>query len=304
MQEELKDFDFDTLYFGGGVALNCKATYLIEKSYPNLSIRICPSAGDAGSSIGAAYNKLVHNSSSDFFESYSISPKTPYLGNFDNSFSAVDYCNLHGIPYIQARSSDAAELIVDFLCEQKVVGVYQARSEFGPRALGNRSILANPQSEDAVSFVNSKIKSREDFRPLAPITTLELFEAYFKSSKYSHLMQYMLTLCTIDDELRQKMPSAVHVDKTARIQVLDHGDNNLIESVLREFYLRTSCPALINTSFNQRGEPIVETYEDAFRCFCSTGLAALVMDDVVISRSALPSYLVNQFTHKTHFALD
>ena len=104
LQEELKDFDFDTLYFGGGVALNCKATYLIEKSYPNLSIRICPSAGDAGSSIGAAYNKLVHNSSSDFFESYSISPKTPYLGNFDNSFSAVDYCNLHGIPYIQARS--------------------------------------------------------------------------------------------------------------------------------------------------------------------------------------------------------
>ena len=92
----------------------------------------------------------------------------------------------------------------------------------------------------------------------------------------------------IDDELRQKMPSAVHVDKTARIQVLDHGDNNLIESVLREFYLRTSCPALINTSLNQRVSK-VETMK-MLRCFCSTGLAALVMDDVVISRSALPSY--------------
>ena len=304
LQHEFEDLEFDTLYFGGGVALNCKVTYLIESKYPNLTVQICPSAGDAGSSIGAAYNKLVNSDSFDFLESCPTSFKTPYLGNFENTFCAADFCELHGIKYMTANNSDVASLIVDFLCENKVVGVYQARSEFGPRALGNRSILANPQSKDAVSFVNSKIKSREDFRPLAPITTRKLFDICFKSAKYSHLMSYMLTLCIVDDAMREKMPSAVHVDSTARIQVLENGENKLIQSVLHEFHLRTSCPALINTSFNQRGEPIVETYEDAFRCFCSTGLAALLMDDVFIARSKLPSYLIDQFSHKTHFMLD
>ena len=117
-------------------------------------------------------------------------------------------------------------------------------------------------------------------------------------------MGYMLTLCKIDDSLSQQMPSAVHVDNTARIQVLECGDNELVESVLNHFYLRTGCPALINTSFNQRGEPIVETYDDAFRCFCSTGLSALLMNEVIVLRSSLPAYLIDQFSHKTKFALD
>lgn len=280
------------IFIGGGVALNCKLTSEIQKTFADHKVFICPAAGDSGSAIGCCYAKLL----ADLPNTQRLKvTTTAYLGKNISQAGIDDYLELLGF-----TKRDINESSVDFLSrllsDGQVGAFFNGKSEFGPRALGNRSILADPSKENALSIINKYIKSREDFRPLAPITTEELATSVFNVRREKlHLLRYMLSLVDVPASVQNLIPSAVHVDGTARLQVINDTENKFIHSLINCFYLKTGVPALINTSFNQRGEPIVETIDDVLICFASANLDFLVAGNSILLRkeqdeSVLMSY--------------
>lgn len=308
------------LCLSGGVALNCVANGKLARSGLFKSLFIQPASGDSGGSLGAALQCHYKNTGMQReADGVQDSMQGAYLGN--------DYSNAHieqnlrqlNACYQKLDPSALIEATAASLADDKVIGWFQGRMEFGPRSLGARSILGNPQSEHMQSVMNLKIKNRESFRPFAPVVLAEEARQWFALDQPS---PYMLIVApvqpdkrepTLDDVgyvgieklklKRSQIPAVTHVDFSARVQTVDGKHNPLFRQLLTAFARQTGCPVLINTSFNVRGEPIVESPEDAYRCFMRTEMDCLVIGQFLLMKSEQPQW--NEDTDwRTHYALD
>jgi len=292
------------LVMAGGVALNCVANAKLLSSGIFENIWIQPAAGDAGGALGAALSAWhIHKDK----------PRTPrrfnvYLGPCYNDRTVSHMAGNNGAPHTEFK--DANELLdktADLLNEGAVVGWFQGRMEFGPRALGNRSILADPRNPDMQKKLNLQIKFREGFRPFAPSVLLEKAPEIFDLDRPS---PYMLFVAPIRENRRlpsppdydslplyerlyhkrSDLPAITHIDFSARVQTVDMHENELYWKLLKAFERKTGCPVLVNTSFNVRGEPIVRTPLDAYRCFMRTDMDALVIGNFLFMKREQPKF--------------
>lgn len=270
------------LCIAGGVALNCVANGRIarEGGFPNVWIQ--PAAGDDGIAIGCAYygwHEILKQPRSFVMEH-------SYVGK---SYTDADVAkalskSLVSIQTTRTRSDNIARDTAKLLADQKVIGWFQDRSEFGPRALGNRSLIADPRKAEMKDILNSRVKHRQPFRPFAPIVLYERAKEIFEGEEDS---PFMLIAKNVRPEWRDKIPAIVHVDGTARVQTVREATNPTLYRLLKEFEALTGVPVLINTSFNVKGEPIIETPRDAVICFLTTGVDHLVMHDMLVSKNAM-----------------
>jgi len=302
--------DKDNLCLAGGTALNCVANgrLLRESSFDDIWIQ--PAAGDAGGALGTALsvwyeyndNKREADNENDF-------QKGTYLGPEFSDRKIQSHLDEVGAVYekidnIEQLCQQTAEAIAD----KNVVGWYQGRMEYGPRALGNRSILADPRDKEMQQVVNRKIKFREAFRPFAPSVLAEHAGEYFDIDRES---PYMLLVAQVaDDKLkelgreeqeksgvekldveRSEIPAVTHVDNSSRLQTVNKEDNFLYHELIDKFYEQTGCPIVINTSLNRRGEPIVCTPEDAFNCFMGTNMDWIVIGSFMLKKDSQPKEL-------------
>ena len=284
------------LCLAGGVALNCVANGRLVREGPFQEIWIQPAAGDAGGALGAALVAWY-----DFFGKERV-VKTPdamrasHLGPEFSDDEIVRFLESNDIPYRHVDPVERSEHVASMLAEGRVVGWFQGRMEFGPRALGCRSILADPRGSDVQRRVNLKIKYRESFRPFAPSVAREDASTYFVTDTESPYMllvsavrnasvhgEGLQRLANIDSDI----PAVTHVDGSARIQTVDEARNPTFHGLIKAFERKTGCPVLVNTSFNVRGEPIVCTPADAYQCFRRTHMDALVMGSYVITKDML-----------------
>lgn len=257
------------LCLAGGVALNCVANGRVLREGPFENIFIQPAAGDAGGAVGVAsyiYHSLLGNDRKFRW-------RHAYLGPSFSDEQIRAYLDSIGASYQVLGRDELLERTAQAIIDQKVVGWFQGRMEFGPRALGNRSILADARNPKNKDVVNLKIKFRESFRPFAPSVLVERCSDYFELDTES---PYMLLVGQVREDKRQ-IPSVTHVDGSARIQTVDRARNELYYDLIKKFEEKTGCPVIINTSFNVRGEPIVCTPADAYACFMGTNMDVLVM---------------------------
>ena len=295
------------LCLAGGVALNCVANGRIFKEKIFDALWVQPAAGDAGGALGAALAAWFRDESHPAAVRSHIGSGRDAMqgGLLGPSFSDEEIENtLRGLGAIYRRLDAPALLTttVELLQAEKVIGWFQGRMEFGPRALGNRSILGDARSARMQSIMNLKVKFRESFRPFAPVVRRERVADYFELEAAS---PYMLLVAPVRQELRRPLPEGVsgfallkeprsavpavtHIDYSARIQTVAQTDNPLLYELLLRFEKATGCGVLVNTSFNVRGEPIVCTPEDAYRCFVNTEMDYLVIGSFLIERLAQP----------------
>jgi carbamoyltransferase len=270
------------LCIAGGVALNCVANGRIAREAGFENVWIQPAAGDDGIAIGcAAYGQIeVLKQPRSFVMKQSYVGK-PYA---DRDIEDSTKKFLVRIQTTTVRSDDICRDTAKLLAEQRVIGWFQGGSEFGPRALGNRSLLADPRKAEMKDILNSRVKHRQPFRPFAPIVLAERAKEIFEGEEDS---PFMLIAKPVRREWRDRIPAIVHVDGTARVQTVSQDTNPVLYRLLKEFEALTGVPVLINTSFNVKGEPIVETPRDAMICFLTTGIDNLVLHDTLISKNAL-----------------
>ena len=313
------EYKIKNLCMAGGVALNCVANGKILKDKVFDNIWIQPAAGDAGGSLGAAlaywHKELkkprIYNSKDNMMGSY-LGPR------YQNKQIENELNKLKGV-YKKLSNEKLTEEVASLLSKQKTVGWFQGRMEFGPRALGGRSILADPRSETMQKNLNLKVKFRESFRPFAPSVLREDVKNWFDLKFDS---PYMLFVAELNKSLqismndsqknlfgidklnikRSSIPAVTHVDYTARIQTVHRETNPRYYDLINEFKKITSCPVLVNTSFNIRGEPIVNTIEDAFRCFMGTDLDILVCENFILYKEDQNQQL--SVDYKNNFELD
>ncbi|MCM8796772.1 MAG: carbamoyltransferase [Candidatus Omnitrophica bacterium] len=290
------------LCLAGGVALNCVGNGRILRDGPFEDIWIQPASGDAGGALGAALavwhrylgNKRSVNPTRD-------SLKGSFLGPKFSDEEIEEFLKKKGISYQRLNREEVADFTAELIAKQNVVGWFQGRMEFGPRALGNRSIIADARNPQMQSKMNLKIKFRESFRPFAPTVLREHAGEWFELEKPS---PYMLITAPLRQEkrlalpkealelkgldklkvIRSEIPAVTHIDYSARIQTIERQDNPLYYDLLVAFYKKTGCPVIINTSFNIRGEPIVCTPADAFNCFMRTDMDYLIMGSFVLDK--------------------
>ena len=300
------------LCLAGGVALNCVGNGRILREGPFDKIWVQPAAGDAGGALGAAL--LVWHQYLDK-PRQAAGERDAQQGSFlGPAFATRDFVRSRHIPAVELSDAELPSRIAALLAEGKVVGWYQGRMEFGPRALGNRSILGDPRVPDMQEKLNLKIKFRESFRPFAPAVLRERVSDYFEleeSSPYMLLVAPVRFICRrtdspgrtirLDGETangaagflerlktpRSTIPAVTHVDYSARIQTVSEEENSRFYALLRAFEAQTGCAVLVNTSFNVRGEPPVCTPEEAFRCFIRTDMDFLVLGNFLIDKQAL-----------------
>ena len=264
------------LCLAGGVALNCVANGRIAREGPFDGLFVQPAAGDAGGALGvAAY--LQHHV---FGQPRGFVMRSAFLGPGYESDEIRAFLEVKGAVFEELDREALLASTAAAIADQEVVGWFQGRMEFGPRALGARSILADPRNPENQDRVNLKIKFRESFRPFAPAVLAERASDYFELDRESPFM--MLVAQTRDG--RSKLPATTHVDGSARVQTVDFETNPLFHDLLRTFGAATGTPVLINTSFNVRGEPIVCTPADALTCFLTTGMDRLVIDRFVLRK--------------------
>ncbi|MHC4818626.1 MAG: carbamoyltransferase family protein [Planctomycetota bacterium] len=267
------------LCLAGGVALNCVANGKLaaESGFENVWIQ--PAAGDDGIAIGCAcYGHLALKQGRRGFVM-----EHAFLGREYDRFDVGEAFRPWSarVATRRHRADNVFRETAQLLAEGRVVGWFQGRSEFGPRALGNRSILADPRDAAMKDRVNARVKHRQGFRPFAPAILAEKAHEYFEGEEES---PFMLLVKTVRPEVRDKVPAIVHVDGTARVQTVREKDNPFFYGLLRAFEDRTGVPVLLNTSFNVRGDPIVEAPMDAMECFLYTHLDALVMYDWIVRK--------------------
>ncbi|MBM3910683.1 MAG: carbamoyltransferase [Thaumarchaeota archaeon] len=276
-----KQTNMKNLCFGGGVALNGVANYRILKEGPFEQVHIPPSPGDAGSAIGCAQflyyshlnkRRISSDPSKRIQENIYVGPH--YSNDQINSF-----LDSYNITYDYLERNPLLEKTAKLISEGKVVGWYQGKMEWGPRALGNRSILADPRNERMKDILNEKIKHRESFRPFAPSVLEEYMSEYFDIDVPS---PYMLMVVPVKKS--GKIPAVTHIDGTARLQTVSKDTNPLYYDLIHEFYKITGVPIVINTSMNVRGEPIVNTPEQAFEMILKTDMDILVMNNFMVTR--------------------
>jgi len=270
------------LCMAGGVALNCVANGRIAREAGFENVWIQPAAGDDGIAIGCAYYGYLEilKQRRSFVMNHS------YVGrNYGDR--DIEDATSRFLVRIQTTTTVAADICREtakLLAAQRVIGWFQGASEFGPRALGNRSLLADPREAGMKDILNSRVKHRQAFRPFAPIVLAERAQEIFEGEEES---PFMLIAKRVRAEWRDRIPAVVHVDGTARVQTVKEATNPILHRLLREFEALTGVPVLINTSFNVKGEPIVETPEDAMVCFLTTGIDHLVLHDRLVSKNAL-----------------
>jgi len=267
------------LCMAGGVALNCVANGRVQRETPFKEIFVQPAAGDAGGALGVAawiYHTLEGRPRERTWNH-------AYLGPAYSTEDVRAYLDRQGQPYTEYDRDELLRVTARLIEEQHVVGWFQGRMEFGPRALGNRSILADARNPANKDVVNLKIKFRESFRPFAPTVLAERAGEYFELDCES---PYMLLVAQVREN-RRHIPSVTHVDGSARIQTITREQNALYYDLIQEFDRRTGCPVIINTSFNVRGEPIVCTPHDAYLCFMRTHMDYLVMDRFVLDKKQM-----------------
>jgi carbamoyltransferase len=294
----------------GGVALNCVANGRLLREGPFSELWVQPAAGDAGSAIGCAlwtWHEVLGNPR--HADGTSDGMSGCYLGPSFDADGIAAALEAEGRPHTRLRDPDErARRIAELLDGGEVVGVFQGRMEFGPRALGHRSILADPRSPTMQRVLNDKIKHRESFRPFAPAVLADHAAEWFD---LDHPSPYMLLVAQVaashrvsggdasdpgDDVfarlavVRSDVPAVTHVDGSARVQTVDADRAPAFHRILAAFHERTGCPVLINTSFNVRGEPIVCTPEEAYRCFMTTDMDWLVLEDCLLSRHDQPPW--------------
>jgi carbamoyltransferase len=289
----------ENLCLAGGVALNCVANGRLLREGPFKQIWIQPAAGDAGGALGAAFvghlalgDSLPHKSGKDLMSAALLGPE------FTDS-EIVQALDAAQLDYTQMDTSQLLATVATELANGGVVGWHQGRMEFGPRALGNRSILADPRRKDMQRTLNQKIKFREGFRPFAPVVLEERAAEFFELEVPS---PYMLRvsqvaeqqkLSVIDSGIglskldipRSTIPAVTHVDGSARVQTINDKQNPLFTQLLETFYQQTGCPVLVNTSFNVKDEPIVCTPQDAVECFLKSGIDGLAIGNFWIKKN-------------------
>jgi len=267
------------LVYGGGVGLNSVINGLVTKRTPFKKLFIFPAAGDDGASAGAAlytYHHVLGNKKRTRLT-------TVFFGSEYTDTDIRAFLTKRGVPYRVMREDRLLDYVTDALLAGKVIGWFEGRSEFGPRALGHRTILADPVNSAMKDIVNDKIKFREPFRPFAPVVLAEKANEYFAVTE-PNLMPYMLGTFRATKEAKAIAAAVVHVDRTSRIQSVDRNYPGRYRKVLEFFYKKTRRPILLNTSFNVKGEPIVDSPSDAYRTFTSSGIDVLVMGKYVVEK--------------------
>ena len=278
------------LCMAGGVALNCVANGRIVREGPFENVFVQPAAGDAGSALGAA--ALAHLSITKTTRKKNSCLNLTKLSDIHlgPKYSNSDVQYLFAASRMNPRKLKSKDLVTEtasLLADQKTIGWFQGRMEFGPRALGSRSILADPRNEKMRDLINKHVKKREAFRPFAPSVLESHCSKHFD---LKHPSPFMLETCQVLSPIR--LPSITHVDGSARVQTVGPSQNRRYFELLTEFNRITDCPVLLNTSFNLRGEPIVMTPYDAIWCFVRSDLDALVIEDFILTRKDLsPSWL-------------
>ena len=278
-----RETGLNRLCMAGGCALNSVANGRILRESPFEELYIQPAAGDGGGAIGAAlyaYHALLRNPRSFVMEH-------AYWGEEHPPQAIERFLKEKGIRY--RRYEDEAKLIaraVDCLQAGKVIGWLDGRFEWGPRALGNRSILADPRRADMKDIVNTKVKFREPYRPFAPSVLVERAEEYFEipAAARHYPARFMLYVVGVRDGQRARLPAITHVDGTGRLQTVGKESNPRYWRLIDAFGQASGAPVLLNTSFNLKGEPIVNTPEEAFSTFARSGLDVLVLGDYVIEK--------------------
>ena len=310
------------LCMAGGVALNCVANGRLLREGPFKDIWIQPAAGDAGGALGAAlYGWYQYGDNQRTTDDKTSMQGGSYLGPEFSNEEISKWLDKKSIAYSKADGiDDLADKVSDLIASEKVIGWFQGRMEFGPRALGARSIIGDARSPKMQQIMNLKIKYRESFRPFAPSVMVERISDYFEIDRPS---PYMLLVAPVKEELcnqmsdqqkqlfgieklnvvRSSIPAITHVDYSARIQSVDKAVNPRYHSVISALNDKHGCGVVINTSFNVRGEPIVCSPEDAYRCFMRTEMDYLVMGDFILDKT-LQKPLENDSDWQSEFELD
>jgi len=286
-------FGSKNLCMAGGVALNCVSNSAILKRTGFTDLFVQPAAGDAGCAIGAAayvYHTLMRKPRRYSFEH-------AYLGPAFSDTEISAFLKKMKINFQRLSRKRLIEKVVELIVDQQVIGLFRDRMEFGPRALGNRSILADARNPENRDRVNLKIKFRESFRPFAPSVLAEDSQDWFDLTLPS---PYMLLVA---DSKTKKVPAVTHVDGSARIQTVSRKTNPFYWDLINLFKEKTKVPVIINTSFNQRGEPIVCTPQDAFSCFLRTDMDYLVIGSFLLDKREMPELLIKKARGRT-FELD
>jgi len=309
------------LVLAGGCALNCVANGRILREGPFENIWIQPAAGDAGGALGAAlftwYQFLSNKREADSVNDFQ---RASYLGPEFSDEEISAFLTEAGATYEKVDRSQIPRIAAELINSEKVIGWFQGRMEFGPRALGSRSIIGDSRSKNMQTIMNLKIKFRESFRPFAPAVLVEHVSDYFEIDRES---PYMMLVAPVRDDKRVNLqieikklsgfeklkisrsvlPAITHIDYSARIQTVDKKMNGLFYDMIKAFYDLTGCPVIINTSFNIRGEPIVCTPLEAYTCFMRTEIDYLIMGSYILDKQKQPT-LSSDIDWKKEFELD
>lgn len=276
-------YKIDYLCIAGGVGLNCSTNGKILENTPFKKIFIQPAAGDDGGSLGAAlyiYMQL-------FKGNKRWRMKTTYLGPAYTDEYIENFLESRDINYEKFSDDELTSIVAKYLYENKIIGWFQGRMEFGPRALGNRSILVNPCNPHMKQILNDRVKHRESFRPYAPSICLEDVKDYFNINQPS---PFMTISATVVEDKKSIIPGVIHIDNTARLQTVSEDENPLYYKLLRKFQAISGVPIILNTSFNMHGEPIACSPQDAFRCFIATEMDFLVLGNILINKLNIKNY--------------
>jgi carbamoyltransferase len=297
-----KEIGGEQLVLAGGTALNCVANGKILKEQVFKDIWIQPAAGDAGGALGSAlqfwYQNLDRPRSAN---GRNDSQQGSFLGPSHSPDAIRRFLQEEGIEFQELAPADVPSRVAELIDAQKVIGVLNGRMEYGPRALGHRSIIGDARSREMQKIMNLKIKFRESFRPFAPAVLEDRMSEVFD---YDYPSRYMLLVYNVRSErrraleaddlarsgleklsvIRSDVPAITHVDYSARIHTVDRENNPFFYDVIDAFYQRTGCPVVINTSFNVRGEPIVNTPRDAYQCFQHTNMDYLLLENFLVAK--------------------
>ncbi len=292
-----REYPSENLCLAGGVALNCVANGKILRTGLFKNIYIQPASGDAGGALGVAY-LIWHRE----YKGQKSSPmKHAYYGTEYSDAKIESALKENNLPYERLDDDVLFDSVAKLMEGEGVIGWFQGRMEYGPRALGNRSIIADARNKENWKKVNLKIKFREDFRPFAPTVLEERNSDYFDLDRPS---PYMLLVADVHEAKRAEIPAVTHVDGSARIQTISAEQNPKYHRLIKKFEENTGCGVIINTSFNVRGEPIVESPKDAINCFLHTQMDYLVLGNYLVRKDAIGGETQDNKEYLEQFELD